>query len=422
MATLIWQPKAIYRPRIETAQVSTYDAATTYSCSINGVSFSVPGTTDASGTAAALATLLGDSDHPYFSSLVFEVTTDTITVTASHPFVITWGATGGTGAWTEADVQTLTSPNDAADSDNWGGSTPANNDTLVFRNSPVYCLWNLDLNLTGLTLVVERSYTGRIGLTAGAFTTTATGSSRSTLAPEYRDHQLQSEFAAVTIGAQLFGQSVAAGPEFVSVYNERSSSSSCQVDYIGHQAVSTDATIEPAFLYRAIDDEADVLVRDAPGGVGLALAAPGETGTYGDIRQLPGASFDSWLAMSDGVTIGNGTSLGNVVNQAGQMFIRAAANILSLTVTANVGRVTIEGSGYGIITATIGPRSTVYYDGAVNIPTITLAGGTLDASRSAAVRATTTLNYQHGTLFTGANWTISGTTWSNPRQVISTEL
>ena len=57
----------------------------------------------------------------------------------------------------------------------------------------------------------------------------------------------------------------------------------------------------PAVQYKAAHANADVFVRDAPGGFGIAVDAPGETATVGDVN-VSAADTQTRVQIGGGVT------------------------------------------------------------------------------------------------------------------------
>jgi hypothetical protein len=170
MATVRWVGKAQSTAQLDTITISAYDAATTYSVTINGKVVSVAGVTSTSATASALATALQASEEPEFTEITFAAASSTVTCTANTagtPFTMTVGASGGTGTMSTTTTTANSSPNDLNNAKNWsGGSLPTNADDVVFDAGEVDVKWNLS-SLSGVTLtsLTRRvGYTGKIGL------------------------------------------------------------------------------------------------------------------------------------------------------------------------------------------------------------------------------------------------------------------
>jgi hypothetical protein len=171
-STIRWRGDAPKVAQVTTVQITAYDASTTYEITMNGKVVSTAGTGGtASTTAAALQVLLAASTVPEFVEAVWTVDTDTITATARTagvPFTFTSSVSGGTGTVGAATDTTANSgPNDIGLAANYsGGVLPATGDTLVFENSNVDFLYNIDA-LAAVTLAAcyqNASYTGKIGL------------------------------------------------------------------------------------------------------------------------------------------------------------------------------------------------------------------------------------------------------------------
>jgi hypothetical protein len=86
--------------------------------------------------------------------------------TAGKPFTLTVSDTLA-GSLTLATPTANTGKWNWDNGDNWdGGSVPANNDTVVFRDSDVSCKYGLPNNSKEVTLQVWMSFTGEVGLPA----------------------------------------------------------------------------------------------------------------------------------------------------------------------------------------------------------------------------------------------------------------
>lgn len=171
MGVVVWTGGQQETAQVVTAEVTAYDAATTYSLAVGVRNVSVVAAGSADLTAAALAAAWAAEAGGEFAEAEAEASTDTVTLTAvtpGTPFTVVPSASGGTG--TIGSVTTVTtnkSPNDLGDAENWStGVLPTDGDDVFFENSDVPALWRLDAlsAVTLASLTRRKSFTGRIGL------------------------------------------------------------------------------------------------------------------------------------------------------------------------------------------------------------------------------------------------------------------
>jgi len=387
MATREWQGQADAVAQITTVQVTAYDAATTYDLLVGG---EVIATTSAQGTATATATALAAawnlSTSPYATPITASSATDTVTLTADEPgvpFTVTTAVTGGTGTFGAVTEATANAgPNDWGTAGNWSGDTvPVNTDDVVFRDSAVDVRWGLDQAAVDLTsLTIEQTYTGKIGLYRGAVIVDAAGTTDPSK-PEYREDYLTIGWTTCTIGEQ-HGPGAPAGSSRLKLDNDKVGASTTTV--FNTSSSSFDANL-PAVRLLAGDASADVLIRQAPGGVGIAVDDPAETATVGDVDI-------SDTTPTSRVFIGDGVTLTNYVQQGGVNILRAAATIT--LAKCQGGDLTVEGTQ--LVTTLTVEGGTVFPN---NVPaagsaitTVNLDGGTVDGLRSRAARTWGTVN------------------------------
>ena len=403
MADKLWRGGADAVAQTATVQITAYDASTTYTITIGGVAVSAAGTTDVDGTAAALGTALGakkTAGHPYFAALSYGVTTDTITIsaeTAGVPFVATSSVTGGTGTiGSVTETVANAGPCVFDTGENWAdGSAPASSDSVYFAQSAVNCCYGLDQSaLTGLTLYVDQSYTGKLGLDSAAFATSADGATLDSSIREYRQSYLKADCSAIEIGRNPTSQTFT-GSSRIKVENSRSSSSTCAVFQTGTSSGP------PCVLLLASHANADIEIRAAEGGVGIAVDDPTETATVGDI-EVSGATAGTL------VSIGSGVTMTNLKVNEGEVTARAAATVTA--VTLNGGQIDMEGTA--TITTLNVNGGTFLHNGPFNITTANIDGGAYDASNSNGARTVTTLNFTSGEFSGDAELTV--TTFNEP--------
>lgn len=146
-----------------------------YSAIINGksISYSASGTDVVSDVLNGIVNAWNASSISEFSELTAlalptsgpPYTSATITGdTAGVPAVITYATTGG-ATFSITNTTPATGPNFFNVAANWSTNTvPANSDVLIFDDGNVDCLYGINSALTGVTLIVQNAYSGKIGL------------------------------------------------------------------------------------------------------------------------------------------------------------------------------------------------------------------------------------------------------------------
>ncbi len=163
--------------QVRQAEITAYDAATTYSVTINGKTISTLGTGGTvSTTATALVALLNAATAPPEFLEVSWSTNAGIVIgtmdTDGKPFDCTSDASGGTGTMDAfADTTANSGPNvliaaNVKDVSDDSRALPGAADTLTLESLAVDLLYALDA-LSGVTLAalnIEASFTGRAAL------------------------------------------------------------------------------------------------------------------------------------------------------------------------------------------------------------------------------------------------------------------
>lgn len=283
--------------QIDTVQITAYDAATTYILTVGGQTVSTVGTTDADGTATALAAAWNNSTHPYFSGVTASAATDTVTLTADTPgvpFVATSSKTGGTGTIGSVTSSTANAgPNVFSTAANWSdGAAPANGDTLVLADTSVDILWGLNQSsLSSITVLIEKSFTGRLGLPVDKFTTGPSGAENASY-DEYRDIYLQIGATEVRIG-ENFGTGNPVG------------SGRIKLD-LG----STDAQIEVFSTGSSFDSDPAIKVKDNNSGSDVKVYENGslemeneDPADAGEVGTITLFGSQSYIACGAGLTV-----------------------------------------------------------------------------------------------------------------------
>ena len=336
MATRTWLGIQRAIAQVGTITITAYDAATTYSIIIGGVTISQVGTGGTvTTTGAALLALLQASTQGMFAEITWTHDTGVITATAKTagiPFTITTSESSGTGTIGDYVATTANkSPNDLNDAVNWsGGSLPTNNDTVVFDATsaiPVY--WNLSA-LSAITLValnVEKGYGGTIGLQE----TNSLGAGGNYT--EYRATELAFDSAAA--GATLnIGRGEGSGAGMIKlnlgstgIWTMNIYATSGSVES-GRKAVSIRGP-STATVVNALGGEADF----------CALI----TGTGGSLHTMTIATLNMGTGVGDNpnIGLGSGVTWTTVNNDNGTLQVNSAGT----TLNHKGGDTTIIGSG-----------------------------------------------------------------------------
>lgn len=381
--------------QVVTAQITNPAVATTFRITVGDVTIGAVGTATATGTVAALlAAWAADSDdHAHTSRITASATGDKIKLTADVagvPFDATSSVTGGSGTIGSVAVVTANSgPADVGVAANWSdGALPSNGDELFFSNLAQNVAYNLDaISATGLIVQIDQTYTGRIGLDPTVFAVDVNAET-TTGVREYREDYLTLAAAKVLIGAHD-GPGNPNGAGRLKLDNSATGASQTTVYNTAAQASETG---RPAVRLLFGSADADLYVRQAPGGVGIGVGIPGETATVGDL-------YVSDPSERTRVSLGAGVTLANWTQDGGDNVIRAAADITKITVHG--GRLRTEGD-YQVTTmeingGVVAPNHNHSATGA-EIVTANLNGGTLDYSGSLEGRAVGTLNHKGGRL------------------------
>ncbi len=375
MATKSFEGNQDNVKQIDTAQVTAFDAATTYVLTIGAgtrlLAISVLGDTDVNTTATALKDAWNASTHPYASHITATVATDTVTLTADVPgcpFIVVSSKIGGTGTIGAIVVATANKSssdvNDAANYDT--NSLPVSSDTIIHAVGAPAMAWNLE-SLSSLTSVVldHPRGAGNIGLRQQGFAITSDGQTTDPDAPEYRDTYLKMDFATINIGGET-GPTNVAGATRIKVNNTRSSASATTIFSVAGASMDPGLpTVRLLFAHSG----ADIDVQGAFGGWGVAVDNIGETSTIGDVDIQdvsgtaksflgPGVTWTSFIQQSGESEVygvgGGGTETikvrGGTCNVNGAfgsgpiLIINSGATLKWSCSSANIGTMTIEGT------------------------------------------------------------------------------
>lgn len=405
MATKYWRGTADAVAQISTVEISAYDATTTYKLTLGDLVISVLGTTDADGTAAALATAWNDSTHPYCTGVTASNATDTVTLTADTagvPFVATSSVSGGAGTIGSVTESTASAgPCDWSTADNWSdGAIPANGDTVIFRDSAVSCCFGLDNNsLTLVELRVEQTYTGKIGFNRNQFVTSADGDAADTSKSEYRDDYLRVDVDTIEIGKHV-GSGSASGSGRIKISNE--STDAATITVFATSSVATESRLAPV-RFKTAHANTDIYIRS--GSVGLGIDEPEENCTVGDIF-LNGSNSKLYM--------GSAASVENLVQSDGQSLVQSDATVTSIKLLG--GNMTTEGD-YTVTTFTIegGVLNPNHGKSGGNaITTFNINGGVVQGNQTSAPRTWATVNVAVGASLTLDPNQVTMTTYNDP--------
>jgi len=392
MATIYWLGTADAVAQITTGTVTAFDVTTTYIVTIGGHTVSVLGNTSTTQTATDLFTALAASTDPYFTAVTWtNPSADTITgtaVVAGVPFVATLTVSGGTGTVSGFSDSTVTSgPNDWSTAANWSaGSIPANGDDVVIDSSSVNISWGLaQSGVTLDSLTIKKIFTGKIGLNSRAFATSIDAETEDATEVEYRQAYLNIKSDRWDIG-ENFGPSKPAGSQRIMMDVDANPGT---IINIFDTSSTPSETGLPSIRILCNDATTDLFVRKAQGGVGIAVDAADEVSSIRKVS-ISDNSTTSRMTLSSGVTVLNYDQKGGI------NVLDAAATIT--TVDVKGGTLTSEGD-YTVTTGTISGGTWVFNHtktSGVEIATLTIDGGTLDANQVNEARTITTLNLNNG--------------------------
>lgn len=399
MATFYWKGGATAVAQTATVQITANDVATTYTLTAGDATASVVGNAaGANDTATDLAAAWEALTHPHAAAVSAVAATDTITLAAvvpGVPFTVAAAATGGTGTiGSVTETVANAGPASAKTVANYVDSNgdvatalPTGSDTLVLRDEDGYVAYDLEaLTGSGMQVEVEQSYTGRIGLAATAFATSADGTSTAD-AREYRQRYLKGPFAAVTVGRHT-GTSNPPGAARCKIWTTYTSAGSIVVE---RTASSASETYRTPVQLRADSANMNLFVRNASGGVGVAADRADETATLGAIKVTganstvviaAGTTFTSYeQAGGDHKILGAAATVTSITTSAGSLAIDG--DFTATTITVRGGTVTDNHSKTGGNLAT----TVTVEDGTYNLGGTdeTRAGGTLTRTGGSVV-------------------------------------
>jgi hypothetical protein len=370
--------------------VSGTPSDTEYFITIGGDAVSVVGDTDVNTTAAALQVALEASTNPYFSGITWTVATDTISCTAqvaALPFTAVSSDVGGTGTIGAYSATTAaTGPNHWDNARNWSVAVPVSTDNVIIENSAISITHGLDqASVTLASLKIKKSFTGRIGLRANAFSSTASGNTTNAAKNEYKEKYLK-------IGATLLdiGEDETTRPQNGSTLVKINIGTIASTITVHGTASTSYEESKPAVQLLGVNVGNNLFVRSAKASVGIAVSAF-EVSTFNDIDIASGMD-------SGGVVLGSGVTFLNWTQKSGDNYLNGAATVTSVSIYGG----TLESNGDLTLTLVTVGEGAVYYPNhqktaGVEITTLTYTNAaTVDTTRSVAARTITTVNLAQG--------------------------
>ena len=368
--------------QVSACTVTVSDVLTTYTITIGGVSVSYIGGGSATANATGLAAAAAASTHPYFTAVVWTSNVAIVTGTAliaGAPFVFTTSVSGGAGTISGMSTSVVSAgPSDWSTAANWSlGAVPVSTDAVVIQDVSQNISYGLaQSGVTLASLTVMKSFTGFIGQDRTNFTTDGNGATNSaTRANEYRPIYLAISATVCTLGAN-YGAATPNGSQRILI---DLGSNVSTIEVLG-TASSAETGRAASIRLKCNHASTALYVRSAPGGVCVAMDAPGETSTL------------SLISVSD-VTTGSkvysglGVTLTTWTQNGGQNLLQAAATVT--TITKNGGTLQTEGT-FAVTTWNDNAGSSIP-NSTGTIGTYNLSGGTADFSQSNRARTVTTM-------------------------------
>lgn len=268
---------------------------------------------------------------------------------------------------------------------NWSdGVAPANSDTLVFNSlGTANVETDLSTTLTGLTLVVEQSYTGQIGVLAGNTATYLTISG-----------------GTLKVG-QSTGQGSAAGSPLVMVDFGGGDTSAAGTVYIFDSSSTSASTFYPPVLVRHSSADAGVpvtTINQTGGNIGLA-ALTGDTSGSNKFVLQAAKPDDRAPNVPAQAYFGQGSTLSTSSADTGTIHYRSA-NATSATITLSGDAVLVLDGSANLGTIQVWDDAQVLdYGTQSTIAALNLAG-TYRRMNPATVAVTAATFYRGSTLDT----------------------
>lgn len=418
MATLYWLGTADAVAQVDTATPANPNTNDIYYLKINAetiASFTVGATETVQAVVDGLIASWNASEDPRAEVITATDEGDSkVTLTSDvegMPFVVTSAIfDGGGGAAPTLTMATTTSsagPHHWDTALNWStGAVPVNADDVIIADSDVSILWGLANSGVALSdLVIQQTFTGKIGLDRTVFATSADGTSHTDEKTEYRQHYLDISWDRCDIG-EHYGPGAAAGSRRLKLDNSKAGASTT---YIHNTATQASEANLPAVRLVYANVGAEVYIYNGPGGVGMGVDAPNEASTIGKIS-IAGASANT------NVYMGSGVSLTTWEQDSGVNFLDGVLKNGLTTLTCDGGTVTVA-PNVGVITTLNVSGGTAYINNigaAAAVTTANLTGGTTDLTQFTAARTWTTVNISESATLKADGSVLTITTLNEP--------
>ena len=383
MATIFWDPKALAVAQVDTVQVTAFHADTTYTLTVNGIALiAVAGVTNVTATALAMVTAWNLLTHPYATGITASNDAGVITLTADtagEPNTVTSSKSGTGTIGSVTSVTAATGPNDWNNALNFsGGAIPVNTNDVVIDNTSVSILFGLNqsgMSGTLASLTIGAGFTGKIGLNRNKF---LTNGAEATNAGEYRPDYLQVEVVGVISISDDSGSGVTQKSQRLKIDN----GANAGTFRIFSSAVLENSADAPRPPVQLLSASASSTVEASNGFIGVAVAVPGETATFGTIN-TSGAR----------IVTGKGLTLTSFIQSAGPgSSLRAAGTVT--TVTINGG--SLETSGSFAITTLNSSGGEVICNSTGTITNLNSTGGRFNFIKSKEARTVTNTKIDPG--------------------------
>ena len=396
MADNYWLGVAPSVAQVDTGSIDSVDgtpANNTFTVTVGDSSESQVGDTDVATTAAALVATLEASTKPEIAQMTWtNPSAGNIVATADvagMPFEAALTETGaGTGTVTDFAATTANSSPYSLDvAANWSlGAVPVATDSVYVDKPAAKIFWGLGITVVAYTELHIRQ-DAIIGLKSETLATDVDASSgENTGAREYRQSYWTVDSPIVKIGERN-GPGTGLGSTRCKIHQQRTTASVNEVYDTGQTSIETSL---PAVRFLFDDADADLYIRAARAGVGVAIEIPGETSTLGTISVSDPSSVTRTY-------VGNGVTLTSWDQTGGVNQLNSAATIP--TITINGGELTVEGQ-QKITTCNLnsGKLTANNVDSSSDcITTITQEGGEVDMQASTVPRTVATWNFHEGT-------------------------
>jgi hypothetical protein len=267
---------------------------------------------------------------------------------------------------------------------NWSdAAAPANGDTLILNHLGTASIeTNLGSVLTGITLIVEKSYLGRIGVLTS---TTQT--------------YLTFDGGTISIGTPP-AQGSPNGSSLIMIGN--TSTTAMTVNVLDSASTGYSLNYPPVLVKGT-----DLTVNVTGGRVGIA-ALVGDTAA-GTFKLTKGAGSESPF-----IYFGSGATPTAISASAGAVNSRSS-NTCGSAVISGTASYTYDGTG-AHTALTVRDTATCYYSGTGTITTASVSGGTLDFSRDTRAKTVTNSTVYSGSRLNVDNGVAGGITFTNATQ------